>query len=60
VKVGPETYTVATQADNRAYSSASTGFTSQAAAQDHLARQVAIDPSLTGTLHVIPQFEVAP
>ena len=60
VKVGPETYTVATQADNRAHSPAATGFTSQAAAQDYLSRQIAIDPSLAGTLHVLPQFEVAP
>jgi hypothetical protein len=60
VKVGPETFTVATQADNRAHSAAATGFTSQAAAQDYLARQVTKDPSLAGTLHVLPQFEVAP
>ena len=34
-------------------------FLSQAKAQDYIANAVAADPSLEGTLHVIPQFEVA-
>jgi len=58
VKVGPETFTVASQADNTMYSPAAAGFTSQAAAHDYLAREVAKNPSLAGTLHVLPQFEV--
>jgi len=59
VSVGPETYAIASQADNTLYSPSAKGFTSQAAAQDYLARQVAIDPSLHGTLHVLAQYEVA-
>ena len=34
-------------------------FTSQAAANDYVARAVASDPTLAGTLHVLPQFEMA-
>src|ERR1700687_628518 len=59
VTVGPETFAVASQTDNTVQSPAAAGFTSYAAAQDYLARQVAKDPSLAGTLHVLPQFEVA-
>jgi hypothetical protein len=58
VKVSPETFTVARQDDNRAYDAAAT-FKSQAAANDHIRTLVAKDPSLAGTLHVLPQFEVA-
>jgi len=58
VSVGSETFAVASQADNTVYAPAAASFTSQAAAQDYLVRQVAKDPSLAGTLHVLPQFEV--
>ena len=34
-------------------------FTSQAAAQDYLARTLTASPDQGGTLHVLPQFEVA-
>lgn len=53
-----EQFAVAFQADNTALAGADT-FTSMASAQDHLAGVVAADPSLAGTLHVLPQFEVA-
>ena len=33
-------------------------FTSRVAAMDHLDSAVAAAPSLAGTLHVLPQFEV--
>ena len=58
VKVSPETFTVARQDNNRAYDAATT-FRSQAAASDHMRTLMAKDPSLAGTLHVLPQFEVA-
>jgi len=35
------------------------GFTSVTAAQDYAAQAVADDSGLAGSLHVIPQFEVA-
>jgi len=53
-----EQFAVAFQADNTALAGTDT-FTSMASAQDHLAGVVAADPSLAGTLHVLPQFEVA-
>jgi hypothetical protein len=59
VAVNPETFAVASAATNTIFHPAAASFTSQAAAQDYLARAVASDPSLDGTLHVIPQFEVA-
>jgi hypothetical protein len=58
VAVAPETYAVAHQADNTLLHPAAATFTSRAAAMDHLAGAVAADPSLAGTLHVLPQFEV--
>jgi hypothetical protein len=59
VKVTSETYAVALQASNKAVHAGAASFTSQASAQDHLDRLVAADPSLAGTLHVLPKFEVA-
>ncbi len=56
VGVAPETFTVAYQADNHAYVSAV--FASEAGARDFLAGEVAADPNLAGSLHVIPDFEV--
>jgi hypothetical protein len=58
VRVNPETFTVAWQASNTAYHATAAGFTSQSSAQDFMNRAVAADPSLAGTLHVLPQFEV--
>lgn len=59
VTVGPETFAVAHQSNNSVYHPAATSFTSQASAQDYLERTVAADPTLAGTLHVLPAFEVA-
>jgi hypothetical protein len=59
VKVGPETFAVALKADNTLFRSDASAFTSQAAANDYVRRTVARDPSLSGTLHVLPQFEMA-
>lgn len=59
VTVAPESFAVALQANNTVYKPEAAAFTSQAAANDYLARTVAADPSLSGTLHVLPHFEVA-
>lgn len=58
VAVGAETFAVALRSNNTVYSAESVAFTSQAAAHDYLNRAVTSNPSLAGTLHVLPQFEV--
>jgi len=59
VKVSTETFAVAFQSSNQAVHPEATSFTSQASAQDYMAKAVATDPSLSGKLHVLPKFEVA-
>ena len=59
IEVGPETYTVALQASNKAYSAATVSFASEAAARDFLEREARKDPNLAETLHVIPSSERA-
>lgn len=59
VTVSPETFAVAFQSNNTVYHPEAAAFTSQVSAHDYMARAVSNDPSLTGTLHVLPQFEVA-
>lgn len=59
VTVAPETFAVAFQSNNTVYHPAAASFSSQAAAADYLDREVARDRTLQGTLHVLPQFEVA-
>jgi hypothetical protein len=59
VTVAPETFAVALSANNTLFRSEAASFTSQAAANDYVARAVAKDPTLNGTLHVLPQFEMA-
>jgi uncharacterized protein DUF6603 len=56
VTVAPETFAVALRSNNAAFE---TGFASRAAAADFLAQAVANEPSLAGTLQVLPHFEVA-
>lgn len=58
VKVGTEGYTVAAIEHNKAFDAAST-FTSEAMAADYLKQKVAADPSLSGSLHVLPSYEVS-
>src|SRR5207244_13108167 len=58
VKVGPETFAVARQADNTVVRPEAAAFTSPGSARDYMDDLVAADPTLTGTLHVLPQFEV--
>jgi hypothetical protein len=59
VVVSPETYAVARQTDNTAFSPDATAFASKASAHDYLQRAVSANPSLAGQLHVLPRFEVA-
>jgi hypothetical protein len=58
VKVSTEGFVVALQTNNQAFAGAPQ-FSSQAAAQDFVARTVAQNPEVDGTLHVLPHFEVA-
>lgn len=57
VAVSEEAYVVALQADNTAVHAVAFG--SQSMAEDFMAQQVEQDPSLEGSLHVIPAFEQA-
>ena len=50
---------MALQSSNKVFHPEAAAFLSQAKAHDYIANAVAADPSLEGTLHVIPQFEVA-
>lgn len=58
VQVDEETYTVAFQSNNRAYSTQAS-FASEAGARDFLAQEVAKNPNLAQDLHVIPSYERA-
>ena len=59
IAVAQEGYTVAYQADNKAYATTAT-FTSEAAARDFMQQAVSEDPNRAEALHVIPHFEVTP
>ena len=59
VAVSNETFAVALQSSNQPCMPGATSFTSQTSAQDYLNKPVTDDPALSGTLHVLPQFEVA-
>jgi hypothetical protein len=59
VAVGSETFAVALQSSNKVFHPEAAAFLSQSRAQDYIANAIASDPSLEGSLHVIPQFEVA-
>jgi hypothetical protein len=59
VKSGSEGFAVAFQSSNKVVHPEAAAFTSPSSAQDYIAKVVAADPSLSGKLHVLPQFEVA-
>lgn len=59
VIVGTEIFAVALQSSNKVFHPDAAAFLSQAQAQDFITKAVVADPSLEGTLHVIPEFEVA-
>lgn len=58
VQAKSEGFAVALQENNKAVS-AETVFASEGAARDWMADAVANDRSLTGKLHVVPEFELA-
>ncbi len=57
VAVAHEGFTIASTHDNTPFAGA-TSFSSKAMARDALQQHLANDPSLAGTLHVLPAFEV--
>lgn len=59
VTVGEDTYAVAFQSNNQAYSAAAMSFESEASARDFMNQEVAKNPNLAATIHVIPTFEAA-
>ncbi|MBV9493729.1 MAG: hypothetical protein JOZ54_05755 [Acidobacteria bacterium] len=59
VEVSSETYTVAFQADNRAFTAEAGEFRSEASAREFLRQRIDEDPNLADALHVIPSFERA-
>lgn len=59
VAVSNETFAVAIQSSNKVFQPEAAAFSNQAQAEDYISQAVAANPSLEGTLHVIPQFEVA-
>ncbi|HWM07982.1 MAG TPA: DUF6603 domain-containing protein [Solirubrobacteraceae bacterium] len=59
IAVQDERYTVAHQATNQAYAAEGMSFASEASAREHMEEAMAGDPTLAGTLHVVPDFELA-
>jgi hypothetical protein len=59
VSVGSEGYTVASTKDNKPHD-AQSKFSSEAMAVDYMRSKVAADPSLAGSIHVLPNHEVNP
>lgn len=59
VGVADDTYSVALQATNRAYSAETIAFRSEASARDFMEREVHRDPNLADVIHVIPSVERA-
>ena len=59
IEVKDATYTVAFQANNKAYSPAAATFTSEASAQEFLRAEASKDANLADSLHVIPSWERA-
>jgi hypothetical protein len=57
IAVGSEGYTVSNTSDNRAFN-AKSQFSSEATASDYMRQQLATNPSLAGSLHVLPSSEV--
>ena len=59
IAVGAEAYTVAFTQDNKAIS-ATAVFSSEGMARDFMLKQVAANPSLAGSIYVLPSHEVNP
>jgi hypothetical protein len=54
-----ENYTVAFQANNKAFKAEAASFHSEASARDYMKSRIAADPTLVDTIHVIPSYEKA-
>ncbi|HEV7716267.1 MAG TPA: DUF6603 domain-containing protein, partial [Steroidobacteraceae bacterium] len=59
VTVASETFAVALAANNQAWRGDAVSFPNAIAAHDYMTRAIAADPSLSGSLHVLPKFELA-
>jgi hypothetical protein len=59
VRVQPNGYSVAFSANNQPFTDAATQFTSRAAADDFLQKELLRDPNLADSLHIIPNTEIA-
>ena len=57
IQTGDDGFTVAFQKDNRAFG-ATSSFSSEMAAQTFMDEQIAKDPSLKKSLHVVPNYEL--
>jgi hypothetical protein len=57
IAIAPEGYTVASVRDNKAINTQAS-FTSEAMAVEYMKSQQAADPSMAGTMHVLPNHEV--
>jgi len=57
ITVGSEGYTIATMHDNKPFGAQST-FSSEAMATEYMNRRMVEDPSLAGSVHVLPNHEV--
>ncbi|HWJ90663.1 MAG TPA: DUF6603 domain-containing protein [Flavisolibacter sp.] len=60
IKVQQTGYSVATQSDNKLYPSGKGTYRSEAEAREYMQQQVAVNPSLKESLHVIPEHELNP
>ncbi len=58
IKAGQPGYAVVNVADNRRVAGTQTNFRSEALAREYLNQQVAANPYLAQSLHVVPQYEV--
>ena len=59
ITVNRETWSVALQANNQAYSADSVSFHSEASARDFMERQINVNASLVDVIHVVPGVERA-
>lgn len=58
IQIQPTLYSVVSTTDNRLVDGASTSFTSQAEAQEHLGRRIASGSAKRGSFHVVPNTEL--
>jgi hypothetical protein len=57
IEVREQGFGVATRADNKAVAGTAV-FGSEAAAREYMKQVISADPSIAGTIHVVPQFEL--